>query len=52
MTQLGYIDEAAAAAAKEPVASRGFAPLSEVEAPYVAELARLERSARFGASLP
>lgn len=49
MTQLGYIDEeTAAAAAKEPVASRGFAPLSDVEAPYVAELARLELIRRFG----
>ncbi|MGC4029145.1 MAG: PBP1A family penicillin-binding protein [Steroidobacteraceae bacterium] len=41
MTQLGYIDQATAeAAAKEPVASRGFAPVVDVEAPYVAELAR------------
>lgn len=41
MTQLGYIDQATAdAASKEPVASRGFAPLVDVEAPYVAELAR------------
>lgn len=49
MTQLGYIDEATAeAAAKEPVASRGFAPLYDVEAPYVAELARLEVVRRYG----
>jgi penicillin-binding protein 1A len=41
MTQLGYIDAGqAAAASKEPVASRGFAPLFDVEAPYVAELVR------------
>jgi penicillin-binding protein 1A len=49
MAQLGYIDEAAhAAALKEPVASRGFAPLSDVEAPYVAELARQDLVMRFG----
>jgi penicillin-binding protein 1A len=43
MTKLGYIDAAtAAAAAKEPVASRGFAPLFDVEAPYLAELVRQE----------
>jgi penicillin-binding protein 1A len=49
MTKLGYIDAATAAEArKEPVASRGFAPLSDVEAPFVAELARQELVARFG----
>jgi penicillin-binding protein 1A len=49
MTQLGYIDQAtAAAAAREPVASRGFAPLFDVEAPYVAELARQQIVERFG----
>lgn len=49
MTKLGYIDSATAAkAAKEPVASRGFAPLTDVEAPYVAELARQEIVKRFG----
>ena len=49
MEQLGYIDSAqAAAAAQEPIASRGFAPLFDVEAPYVAELARQEVVRRFG----
>lgn len=51
MLRLGYIDEATAAeAAQEPVASRGFAPLYDVEAPYAAELARLEIVSRFGES--
>jgi penicillin-binding protein 1A len=41
MTKLGFIDDATRAAAeKEPVASRGFAPLKDVEADYVAEMAR------------
>ncbi len=49
MAKLGYIDAATEAAAKkEPVASRGFAPLSDVEAPYVAEMVRQEIVARFG----
>lgn len=49
MRELGYIDEATAtAAAKEPVRSRGYAPLIDVEAPYVAEMARQELIARFG----
>jgi penicillin-binding protein 1A len=49
MVKLGYIDEAtAAAAAKEPVASRGFAPLYDVEAAYVAEMARQEIVKRYG----
>ncbi len=49
MVKLGYIDEAtAAAAAREPVASRGFAPLYDVEAAYVAEMARQEVVKRFG----
>lgn len=49
MQELGYIDEATAARANaERVASRGFAPLYDVEAPYVAELARLDLVARFG----
>ncbi len=51
MLKLGYIDKATAeAAAKEPVASRGFAPLTDVEAAYVAELARQEIVSRFGQS--
>jgi penicillin-binding protein 1A len=49
MTQLGYIDAATAAnASKEPIASRGFALLADVEAPYVAELVRMEIVSRFG----
>jgi penicillin-binding protein 1A len=51
MHELGYIDEATAAqAAKEPVvvATRGFAPLTDVEAAYVAELTRQDLIARFG----
>ncbi len=51
MLKLGYIDKAAAeAAAKEPVASHGYAPLTDVEAAYVAELARQEIVSRFGQS--
>ena len=50
MTELGFIDETTAEKArKEPVASRGFAPLVDVEAPYVAELARQDLINRFGA---
>jgi penicillin-binding protein 1A len=49
MLKLGYIDQAAAdAAAKEPVASRGYAPLTDVEADYVGELVRQEIVRRFG----
>lgn len=49
MQELGYIDAAQAELArKEPVASRGFAPLHDVEAPWVAELARQEVVRRFG----
>jgi penicillin-binding protein 1A len=49
MTELGYIDAAtAAAAAEEPIATRGYAPLFDVEAPYVAEMARQEVLNRFG----
>ncbi len=51
MLKLGYIDKATAeAAAKESVASRGFAPLIEVEGDYVAELARQQIIARLGES--
>jgi len=49
MRELGYIDDATAeAAAREPVASRGFALLSDCEADYVAELARQRLVALFG----
>jgi len=51
MRELGYIDAATAEAAnKEPMEARAHAPLFEVEAPYVAEMARLELRQRFGAS--
>lgn len=51
MHELGYIDEATReAAAREPVASRGFAPLVDVEAPYVAEFVRQEIVKRYGES--
>ncbi len=49
MKELHYIDEAtAAAAAREPVASHGFALHTDVEANHVAELARQEIVSRFG----
>ena len=45
------IDEAAAKAANaEPLVSRAHVPLFEVEAPYVAEMARLDLRERFGAA--
>ena len=49
MRELGYIDAATAEAAnKEPMQARAHAPLFDVEAPYVAEMARLELRQRFG----
>ncbi|HKZ72832.1 MAG TPA: penicillin-binding protein 1A, partial [Steroidobacteraceae bacterium] len=49
MRELGYIDAAAEAAARaEEVQARTHAPLFDVEAPYVAEMARLEIRNRFG----
>ncbi|HEX5162522.1 MAG TPA: penicillin-binding transpeptidase domain-containing protein, partial [Steroidobacteraceae bacterium] len=49
MRELGFIDEAAAtAAAQEVVSAKGHAALSDVEAPYVAEMVRLEMIKRFG----
>jgi penicillin-binding protein 1A len=49
MTELGHIDEAkAAAASKEPVASRGFKLITDFEAEYVAELARQKVVELFG----
>lgn len=49
MKELGYISaDTAAAAAKEPVASRGFALRTDVEAAYVAELVRQQIVADFG----
>ncbi len=51
MRELGYINAATAEAAnKEPMHARAHAPLYDVEAPYVAEMARLELRQRFGAS--
>jgi penicillin-binding protein 1A len=51
MRELGFIDAPTADAAnKEPMAARAHAPLYEVEAPYVAEMARLELRQRFGPS--
>jgi penicillin-binding protein 1A len=49
MTKLGYIDEAAAAAAaKEGAATHIHAPLVCVDAEYVAEMARQDAVNRFG----
>ncbi len=49
MTKLGFIDSAQMAAAeKESVATRGYAPLVDVEARYVAEMVRLELEKRYG----
>ncbi len=49
MEQLGYIDEAAAKQANaEPITTRGYGPLNDTDAPYVAELARQEIVNRFG----
>ncbi|HEX4619462.1 MAG TPA: PBP1A family penicillin-binding protein, partial [Steroidobacteraceae bacterium] len=51
MRELGYIDAATAEAAnQEPMRARVHAPLYDIEAPYVAEMARLELRQRFGAS--
>jgi penicillin-binding protein 1A len=51
MRELAYIDAATAEAAnKEPMQARAHAPLYDVEAPYVAEMARLELRQRFGPS--
>jgi penicillin-binding protein 1A len=51
MRELNYIDAATAEAAnKEPMQARAHAPLFDVEAPYVAEMARLELRQRFGPS--
>lgn len=49
MRELGYIDAATAERARaEPLRARVHSPLFDVEAPYVAEMARLEIRARFG----
>jgi penicillin-binding protein 1A len=49
MHTLGFIDDAQyEEARKVPVVARTHAPLSAVEAPYVAEMARLDLRSRFG----
>lgn len=49
MLELGYIDEAQATAANaEVVSGKLSAPLFDVDAPYVAEMARLEIVRRYG----
>jgi penicillin-binding protein 1A len=51
MLELGYIDEGTARAANaESLLGRAHAPLYDVEAPYVAEMARLALRERFGPS--
>jgi len=51
MRELGYIDAATAEAAnREPIEARQHAPLYDVEAPYVAEMARLEIRQKYGAA--
>jgi penicillin-binding protein 1A len=49
MQELGYVDAAAAeAASKEVVRARAHRALADVEAPYVAEMVRVEVERRFG----
>jgi penicillin-binding protein 1A len=49
MRELGFIDEAAyAGAVATPVSSRLYGPSIELDAPYVAEMARAEMVSRFG----
>jgi penicillin-binding protein 1A len=51
MRSLGFIDAAAAEAANnEPMQARAHAPLFDVEAPYIAEMARLQLRQLFGAT--
>jgi penicillin-binding protein 1A len=51
MMELGYIDRASAeAAAKEVIKARVHSPVYEVEAPYVAEMVRLEVLRQYGAT--
>jgi penicillin-binding protein 1A len=51
MRELGYIDQTAAeTASKEVVRAESHRALADVEAPYVAEMVRLEVIRRFGAS--
>ena len=49
MAHLGYIDDATAARADaEPMRAREYAPLYDIEAPYIAEMVRQEIVARYG----
>jgi penicillin-binding protein 1A len=49
MRELGFIDEAAAqAASQEVVSAKAHRALADIEAPYVAEMVRLEIIRRFG----
>lgn len=49
MRELGYIDaRAVEEAQREPIHARAFALSSDIDAPYVAEMARLEMVKRFG----
>src|SRR5258708_32206062 len=51
MRSLGFIDAATAEAANaEPMQARAHAPLFDVEAPYIAEMARLQLRQLFGVS--
>src|SRR5579864_958500 len=51
MLDVGFIDAATAEAAnREPMQARAHAPLFDVEAPYVAEMARLQVRQQFGAA--
>ncbi|MEY4762317.1 MAG: hypothetical protein RLZZ200_2173 [Pseudomonadota bacterium] len=51
MQELGYIDAATAKRSNaEPITTRGYGPLNDTDAPYVAELARQEIVNRFGPS--
>lgn len=51
MLELGFIDEATALrASAESMMGRAHAPLFDIEAPYVAEMARLSLRERFGAA--
>src|SRR5579871_4001069 len=51
MLDVGFIDAATAEAAnREPLQARAHAPLVDVDAPYVAEMARLQVRQQFGTS--
>ncbi|HPF26258.1 MAG: penicillin-binding protein 1A [Steroidobacteraceae bacterium] len=51
MLELGLVDAAAAeAAGREPLRAKSHRPVAEVDAPYVAEMVRLEIIKRYGAA--